>query len=273
MKTSFVHIRLAAMLVVATIALTGCERDLPDYSGPESVYFYHYTEATFAVGVIREPFVTRIEFGDVVGDTVKLPVRVLTTGEPKTYDRSYRLEVRTDSTTATAGVDYVALAPLYTLPAGEVKAEFTVMLLRNIGLRTDEKQLQIALVETDDLALSLPSVTMLFSGMVYRTYCPLFYTIRMNDFVTQPTTWSVNWGVFTQKKFLLMLEVLGLTRENFSTVLYNRQTDADVIMSNYLIEKYMARTPVLEEDGSLMFFAHCASVFTSTPGVPWDGTY
>ncbi|MDR1720694.1 MAG: DUF4843 domain-containing protein [Dysgonamonadaceae bacterium] len=260
--------------VAVLIAPIGCESELKDYDGPESVYFYHGSEqGSWTIGVVRTPFVTRVDFADVTGDTVKLDIRVLVTGDIKNYDRQLRLEIRADSTTAVAGTDFVALNPTYVFPADSVKAEIAVLLLRNTGLRTEEKQLQLVLTPTDDLTTDMPKLRMLFSGMIYQTYDALTYTIRMNDFVTQPETWSVNWGEFTQKKFLLMLEVLGLTRENFSSVLYNRQIDADVIMSNYLIEKYYAHTPVLEDDGSLMWFAHCADVFSSTPGVPWDGKY
>lgn len=274
-------------LVWAGIGLSGCEKELKDYDGLEGVYFYvqreneGYDSATWAC-----QYYTPVEFLKIRGDEYDVKLRVMTTGRAKDYDRTFRIMVDKDSTTAVSGVDYEPFEERWIIPAGNYYTDVTVRIKRNEDIQKEEKQLGLRLLPTEDLQIGIPTWYWL-SGMNWPdggrlTHDATAHKILINDFIVKPDRWpsssletegtpeSGRWGVFTEKKYRLICERLSLTYDDFATTATMpgaRQIMIQEEMANYLQEMYDNKTPILEEDRRLMWFQ--GVTWSSVIGVPW----
>jgi hypothetical protein len=287
------------------IALGSCEqKELKDYDGPESVYFFvqHYPEGYVSSGTISSiddwvvDSVSKVEFVKLGAVTrYETLIRVKTTGATKNYDRTFRMKIDTDSTTAVEGMDYEAFPLEGVISANTIYTDIPITLLRNVQLQTSERQLVLQLLPTDDFTLDF-SVWRGVNDQLYShrydklTFNATRHAIRVNDIMPKPSRWPTEgtptltykegdgyFGMFSQKKLLLICEQLDLTYDYFTsaeTMSVYMCINIAVYMSEYLKQQYLNRTPVLEEDGRLMWFLYCQNLFQSSgPGVPWDGTF
>ena len=88
--------------------------------------------------------------------------------------------------------------------------------------------------------------------------------IYVYDVMTRPTVWSGNdvygtgrFGKFSATKWILLMKVTNTNIDDYSstaTMPTARQDAVTQSMSAFLIEKAEARTPVLDEDGTMMYF-------------------
>ena len=274
-------------LVCAGISLTGCEKDLKDYDGVEGVYFYvqrekeGYDPATWAC-----QYYTPVEFLKISGDEYDVKLRVMTTGRVKDYDRTFRIVVDRDSTTAEQGVNYEPFEELQVVSAGECYTDVMIRVKRDEGIQKVERQLGLRLLPTEDFQIGIPTWYWL-NGMSWpdggrMTHDATAHKILTNDFIVKPNRWpsssldtegtteSGRWGVFTEKKYRLICERMSLTYEDFTTnatMPGARQIMIQETMAQYLQEMYNNKTPILEEDGRLMWFQ--GVTWKSVIGTPW----
>src|SRR5690606_7642862 len=78
------------------------------------------------------------------------------------------------------------------------------------------------------------------------------------------------WGAFTRKKLELMAELMGVTYADFAsdeTMPLVKSMLLTNVVQEYLIERYNAKDPVLEDDGRLMWIGSVP--WTSYIGVPY----
>ena len=92
------------------IALCSCEQELMDFEGTDGVYFAVQWGDSWGseLNWPYQPY-TNVQFMQLTGDTATVSFCVMTTGQVKSYDRFFRVEVNPDSTTAIENVDYLSL--------------------------------------------------------------------------------------------------------------------------------------------------------------------
>lgn len=267
-------------------SLWGCEKELKEYDGAEGVYFNVQWGAVWGdTSVWGNQFYTPVEFVNLVGDTNLVKIRVTITGRVKDYDRTFRLVVDADSTTAVVGEEYGAIEENQIIKAGAHYTDVYVPIYRSKALSKEQRELWLKLEETPDFAIGIP-VWQQISGMWSTEGATEFdafrHIIRMNDFIVKPSRWiggiydqpgdreSGRWGVFSEKKYRLICDRFDLTYDDFTSEEKMPGARQQVIqegMAQYLQELYDKKTPVLEDDGRLMWFMGVS--WTSVVGVPW----
>ncbi|MDR1273792.1 MAG: DUF4843 domain-containing protein [Odoribacteraceae bacterium] len=269
--------------MLAALFTVGCtEQEIEFYNGQEGVYFY--SDAYTSVNLNYVPASRRVEFLRLQRDTVELSLTVMITGREKDYPRQIKIVIDPDSTTAVAGINYEPLADFYTVAAGQSFVDVPLRFYNNANISDNEKRVEYHLLPTDDFVIGIP---------VWRANLsdpnPIDLTrhaIIVTGTVPSPPAWSGGknattgiengtLGVFSMKKFELICELCHLTYDDWldaNTMSSARLTMVQVVARTYLRQMYEARTPILEDDGRLMWISG-VSLWTSIPGVPWDGTF
>lgn len=280
--------RMIYILVCLSLiaGMSGCEKDLQDYDGTEGVYFYvqwgsPWGDTTKWANQSYSP----VEFVNLVGDTSRVKIRVMTTGRIKDYDRSFRLAVDKDSTTAVVGEEYGAFDENQVVKAGTFYTDIYIPVYRSDILSKEQRELRLKLEATPDFAIGIPvwrQISGMWTSEGAKEFHAFSHTIRMNDFIVKPPRWiggvkdkpgdteSGLWGVFSEKKYRLICDKFGLVYEDFTTddkMPSAKQYVIQEFMANYLQELYDKKTPVLEDDGRLMWFM--GVTWASVVGVPW----
>ncbi|HJA13985.1 MAG TPA: DUF4843 domain-containing protein [Candidatus Butyricimonas faecavium] len=275
-------------IMMLPIFLSGCEKDLMDYEGLEGVYFAVQWGDSWGSELTwpYQPYtnVQFIQLGDA--DTATVNLKVMVTGSVKDYDRTFRVEVNPDSTTAVVNVDYLPLENDIVIKAGEYMAMVPVRLIRTEALQHEEKIIGLKLVANQYFTLAFPewdAVKGFNSGDIHERFDASLHEIRFSDMMVRPTVWTGTdsspyndgaesglWGAFSRKKLEMICERFDLTYNDFmstTTMPLVLQNLIAKTMSQLLIDRYNAKDPVLEDDGRLMFFSGCP--WTSKIGVPW----
>lgn len=282
MKKNILNIFISA--IIAVTLFTSCEKELMSYEGSEGVYFAvqwgtsYGNEKTWPY----MPF-SNLEFVKVIGNETTVQLKVMVTGPLKSYDRKFSVAINPDSTTAQKGLHFNDIPSEFTIKANEWFTYVPVVVKRAADLKTSVKKIGIKLVASKDLSLSFPAfdaVAGFTSGTVIPSFDATMHTIIISDFIVKPAVWtgSVNaqnketglWGAFSEKKLNLICERFNLTYNDFMSTTTLPSVLQYLIyqtMSRYLIDMYQKGTPVLEDDGRLMWFSGCT--WESSPGVPW----
>ena len=254
-----------------------------EYEGREGVYFavQHGTPGRAESSWPFQPY-SNVDLVNL-GDDNSFPVKVMITGPVKDYDRTFRVEVNPDSTTAVLGQHYEALQDQWTIPAGAISTTVQVRLKRAPDLQEMERTLGLRLVATRDFSLSFPewdAIPALDGGTIVPKFDATLHTLRLNDVMVRPKIWSGSiqggnreagaLGVFTRKKMDFLIENLGLTYADFASAEIMPQVRLILISNDaaaILIQRKNAGNPVLEDDGRLMFIGSVP--WTTYIGVPW----
>lgn len=276
--------KLSIVIFLAVLISTfiSCKKEIMGYKGKEGVYFAVRHGNPLLSSWPYQPF-SNVEFVRINKEEVDFQVKVMITGPVKDYDRTFKLEVNPDSTTAVAGQHYEPFQENWTIPAGQVSTNVTVHLKRTPDLETVERTLGLRLVATPQLALSFPewdALPELTAGIVVPEFDASLHTLRINDIMVEPEVWlgslqsgnreSGTMGVFTRRKMEFLSEYLGLTYEDFSSEESMPLARTNLIGKDaaaILIARYDAGNPVLEDDGRLMFIGSVP--WTSILGVPY----
>lgn len=259
---------------------------MKDYDGREGVYFFvQYGAAWGDTTIWASHSSTPVEFMNVSGDYYDVKLRVMTTGRIKDYDRTFRVAVNKDSTTAVEGVNYEPFDELQVVKAGYHYADFSIRLKRDESVQTEERVLALELEPTDDFGIGINwwgEVPGLWSSDGGDDFDASMHKITMNDFLVRPARWipakdyAVGetegglWGAFTRKKYELICEKFNLTYDDFeseTTMPNAKRTMIKDYFVNYLQDLYDKGTPVLEEDGRAMWFMGVS--WTTVVGQPW----
>jgi hypothetical protein len=271
-------------LLVMLAFFTACEKSLMSYEGPESIYFSMQKNANPEESVYLPD--ASINLMNQVGSEVEFGFNVMVTGEPKDYDRPYRVGVVADSTTAVAGTDFI-LPEGGVIKAGHVSDSLYVKLLKNDELQKKSVRLYVQVLPNEHFPTNFTQFA--HDGREYNVFDPRVYDLTFTSMMTKPYWWESystsnpvengNLGYFTAKKITLLNELYSLTYADWlktdegGTGAINL-TRVKVIYKKfalYLIEQYKNHTPVQEEDGRLMWVIGCP--WESVVGQAWDGTY
>jgi len=277
------------LLPVIVLLSASCKKEMMNYEGMDGIYFAVRSgpATTAPSGWAWRPY-TNVEFVKMTAGIKEYVanIKVTITGTIKDYDRTFKVEVNPDSTTARAGVDYVPLAETYTLPANSTDGYIPVTIKRTAEMQTALKKLGLRLVANEDFGLPFPVWKALPGiGESNRGNDTLWnanlHTINISDMMVQPAVWrgqvapgtnreTGSWGVYTRKKIELMFKLFNLTYDDFGSndtmtlILSSLITNE---MTRYLTDMFNAGTPVKEDDGRLMWVGSVP--WTSTIGVPY----
>lgn len=268
------------------LPFVSCKKDMMGYEGMEGIYFAVQNEnAVLNKSVYRSA--SYVEFAKQPANVRQLQtsVKVAITGPVKDYDRPFKVIIQTDSTTAVAGLDYESFGGSFVIPANAIAGYIPITFKRTQEMLTVSKKMVLRLVANDNFGLAFPEwkaipdlgTTSLGPDSAFDASV---HTIYVSDLMVQPAVWPGSiavgnketglWGAFTRKKIELMFQLFGLQYLDFSsantmpTVL---QTLISLDMARYLKNQFNAGTPVLEDDGRLMW---CGDVpWTSIIGVPY----
>jgi hypothetical protein len=277
------------LVLITGLALASCKKEMMNYEGEDGIYFSVRSGpvGTTPSGWAWRPY-TNVDF-------IKMPssvkeyvanIKVTITGRVTDYDRTFRIEVNPDSTTAQAGVHYLPLASTYTIPANTVDGYIPVTLKRTVDLQTAGKRLGLRLVSNENFVLPFPEwIALPGVGESNRgndtAWNATMHNITMSDMMVQPAIWrgsvvaatnkeTGSWGAYTRKKLELMCTLFNLSYEDFGSsetmtlVLSSLITNE---MTRYLTDKFNAGTPIKEDDGRLMWVGSVP--WTSIIGVPY----
>lgn len=288
MKKIFNIILSGALLA----ALSGCEKEPMSYEGETGVYFSIQRGPSYGV---RDnwPFYpySPLEFVLYAGEnqhTISLRVRV--TGNLTDYPRTFSYRIDPETTTATEGVDYVKPSGEGIIPAGQRDGYIDLLVNRTASMKTQTLEIGLRLLSNENFSLAFTQFEQppgLNAGQeeVIESFDATRHVVRVNDNLVQPPIWLGGiyaWGqgeefnvlgVFSVKKFNLICEITGVTYSDFLTDPPMTSPYMRIIgrrVGDYLKEQYRNGTPVLEDDGRLMWVDGVK--WMSYPGTPWDGT-
>ncbi len=286
MKTSIKIYLLRIAIFIFLLPIMSCEKEMMDYEGVEGIYFaVQYGSSYGNERVWPYQPSSNVEFVKLTGNETTYQVKVMITGAVKDYDRKFKVEINPDSTTAVLGVHYKALPEGLIIPAHAISATVPVTLMRTADLGTEVKTIGLRLVENENFKLSFPEWDAIpgytaSATPIIQEFNASLHTIRVNDFMVKPAVWigsiqaenreSGQWGAFSRKKIELMCTLLDLTYADFSSTVTMPTVRSGLVASEcaqYLIERFNAGDPVLEDDGRLMFIGNVP--WTSYIGVPW----
>ena len=271
---------LLAMLSLGT----SCEKSLMDYEGPESIYFSMQWQADPETDQYEN--YTELNMMTYPESEIKFGFNVKITGDAKDYDRPYRIGIVADKTTAEAGTDYI-LPEGGVIKAGELTDSLYVTLIKNEKLEEASVILSVQVLPNEHFSTSLAQFS--HDDRESNRFDPRVFDLTFTAMMAEPYEWPINYeyygyengdlGFFTKKKITLVNELYGLTYADWLEEEEGGTGEIDSIrrqviakrFARYLIEQYKNGTPVLEEDGRLMWAEGCP--WDSYPGVPWDGTF
>ena len=118
-----------------------------------------------------------------------------------------------------------------------------------------------------------------------RAFDPRTFELSFTSMMEKPYWWEYyratdevengNLGFFTDRKILLINDLYNLTYadwlEGSASMNLTKVKFIYTRFAKYLIQQYRNHTPVLEEDGRLMWVTGCPWV--SYIGQPWDGSF
>ena len=275
---------LIISIIVISLTYSCSKTELMDYEGSEGIYFYVQRVPISGYGdttLWSANATTLFEFTKLpVVDTLHT-LRVRVTGHVKDYDRAFEVRINKDSTTAVDGVNYEFDSSNTVIKAGMHYADVPIKIIRSENLETDQLRVTVQLLPNENFKLAFNKLYSLPGTMPMdkkdEGHDPAFHSIYMNYFLVRPATWMPlmdfeegeiergSLGQFGIKKFNLMSEVCKVTYDMFlstATMPTTRITVLGQQMAAYLTNQFNNGTPVLEDDGRLMWVM----------GVPWNST-
>ena len=176
----------------------------------------------------------------IAEDTVWLQVDLM--GEAVGHDRTLKLSVDAENTTAVEGTHYEALRSSYVLPAGAYQIQVPIVLYNNDPvLENSTLQLAMQLEPTADLQLGLANRTKV--------------RIQMTAMLTPPSYWNdllvYYFGPYSKAKHEICIQVLGqdfpASYDEFMSGNYEYWVAAGTYMDNYFYENY----PIIDPETNM----------------------
>lgn len=262
--------KLFYMLMGAGLLFAACNQDeIPTFDSDDAgIYFQTGGQTRFFINIDQYYDSTRVTFSeadDNVTDTV-LYARLRTLGKVRDYDRSVRVVVDTENSTAIEGTHFRADLASVVIPAGKSEVQVPVTFLRAADLRTNEVRLMLKVEANDNFTVPF---TKQKSTNVYSalgdTIMADRYLFVVNEFYSEPALWGMfgdnPWGAWSVAKQRLLSRLFNLTAfdwslEGWSTgegkLLPARYPYFAVKLRNYLQQMADEGTPVYDDDGSFM---------------------
>lgn len=281
------YIECLCSLLCGLTLLTGCEKELMNFEGEDCLYFDVRRGAEWIEPAKwAHQFYSTVDFGNLAGNDLKVSFKVMASGMARDYDRPFVVTVNKDSTSAIAGSDYDEFDENFIIKAGESNATVSFTIHRTKRMDGDTLQLQLQIHENEYFKLKYDNYGD-FEGVYSPDKNPTFdynknaaiHNIFIYDVLSEPKEWAGNnitgaglFGKFSVKKFRLMMEITNTTVEDYqskATMPNARQVAIGQQMAKYLLDKAAAKDPVLDEDGTMMYFMAIGQLGGSAAWVPF----
>ena len=279
--------RRIGIVYLLTAFFTSCEKELMPYEGMEGIYFAvqagynNSSESSW-------PFIpiSKVQLGNTSGSDTTIQLKVMVTGPAKNYDRNFQVVINPEGTTAEVNIHYKPLGSEFSIPAGQLMTYIPVTILRTADLKLASKRFGLRLVPNEQLGLSFPDWDAIpglnsSSEPIVENFDASIHEIIISDYLPKPEVWlgwivegtkqeAGSWGNYSEKKLLLMCELMNLTYDDFSsrdkmpTVLSNLTSR---VMVKYLTARMDEGNPILDEDGRLMWIDGVS--WRSYVGIPY----
>ena len=162
-------------------------------------------------------------------------------------------------------VAYDEEADEYVVEANSSYAYIPVLLYRQPEMKTDTVTLGLKLVANDYFSLTFDEFDKMDKftngSVVYDSFDATMHKICMTDIMPKPKQWSAfEFGTFTPKKLNLICQYFGYTYDDFQNdkkITYLQQTVISRKFSEVLNKAYHDGSPILEDNGQLMWVKGC----------------
>lgn len=284
------HIISIAAALLGTFALVGCVKELQTYNGDDCVYFDVHWGVEWLEGMWAHQYYSTVPFGAMnESDYTLKNIDVRVSGMLSDKDRLVHIIANPDSTTLIAGVEYDPIDGDYLIRAGETTTTLYIYFHRTERMLNDTLQLQLKIVEAEGLDVSRFPDYDDGNHVAYRTKDAHFdynhdaqiHNIFVFDTVVKPGGWwgtaaGGTWGLFSAKKWRLMMDLTNTVVSDYastSTMTTNRAQSIGRTVAEYLWEQVQKRTPVIDEDGSMMWVNAVSAVAGTSSwsqGTKWE---
>lgn len=279
-----------SIIFVFLFFLSGCEKDMQSFEGSRGIYFSMRWGADFQGSTWPYWSYSVFDFANVDGNTTTAMAKVMLTDVAVPYDRTFKYGINKEATNAKEGVDYETPEGIGVIPAGKVEGYATVTLYRTSKMENEIVTVALQLEANENFELVFtkfiqPSNYTGSSEEIEKEFDASKHEIRIRDILVRPSTWYGGFyqygnyeefnllGEFSTKKIRLLFELYDLTYADFldATIMtYGYETVLSRRFSEYLTSQYRKGSPILENDGRLMWAGSCK--WKSYENVPWDGT-
>lgn len=232
--------------VLSAVLMLSCTSQIDTYHGESGVYFAMRDNVTTVnVDTLYKetsslPFIVT----DKSDSVFNLKVKIL--GPVTGHDRRVQVRVVEELSTVQSG-DYDGLDNSYVLKAGEIYGIIPIMFHRTASLQGKERTLVVELVGNEDF--TLPIRMWRNSSTEYVNV--VRHSIVVSDKYVQLPGYRVgHFGPFSEKKMRLIIEISGMSLNDFNEVLPVTMTKTiGQKLDRYLAEMKAKETPVYEDDG------------------------
>lgn len=240
------RIRMKYVWLLIAVLSVSCSSEIDTYHGESGVYFAMRENVT-TVNVdtlYREssslPFIVTEKSDSVFA----LKVKIL--GPVAEYDRHVQVRVVEEFSTVESG-DYEDIRQSYVLKAGEIYGVIPIKFHRTASLQGKERVLVLELVENEDFTLPIR----MWRNSSTEFVNVIRHSVVISDKYVQLPGYRVgHFGPFSEKKMRLIVELSGMSLNDFNEVLPVTMTKTiGQKLDRYLAEMSAKGTPVYEEDG------------------------
>lgn len=215
-----------------------------DFDGGSNVYFKIQPPTATGFG---DPEIwpvvdtSALSFIKLTVDEYELSLKVRISGSVVDYDRFFNVEI-VETSTVTVGEDIDAIAPSFTVPAGERDGYVTVNVHRTETMSEEILYLTLRLVPSDDFNVNISTWdTDYGQGSIKDdgSYPRVDeHTVTITNLVVQPSTWNAYMaGDYHYSKFMLMCELGDVAVSEFdntTTMPSARFIALCITLKNYL---------------------------------------
>lgn len=172
--------KILFILSLLSVAIYSCDQDIDfPYEGKDRIHFEHYTTSSGIRSYFNDKVVSLGLLNDTIEyDTARVVIQLL--GKVSENDRSYKIVLHSDSTTAEKEVHYKAFDEIQTLKAGRINDTLKIVIIRknlSTSFRNPQDQfLYLKIEETEDFSMGLKG--------------GLSMKLKLNNYLSEPVWWT-----------------------------------------------------------------------------------
>ncbi len=194
-------------IALLCLGLAGCKESVPENFGQiTGIYFNNRLPNNTLIDNTAVTFI----YED--NDYIEIPVKLQLMGRKSDYARQIGVSVESDN--AVAGTDYILPHEPAALPSGATEYSYIITLKRTAALKQQIKSLTLKLTANDNFII--PFTHQVQTGGE-KTSVERFVIEFSDQFTAPPQGWKKMFvGDFSQQKFELICDVLGIPRADFN---------------------------------------------------------
>ncbi|MEG2226939.1 MAG: DUF4843 domain-containing protein [Odoribacter sp.] len=256
------------LILTAVFLLVSCQQEevTPFTSDDAGIYFQR--QASYTMGTTNVNYTDSAVYSfassssKVTKTTTSVPVFIM--GNVKNYNRTFKVKIDEEKTTAVRGVHFdVNLDTLY-IPAGKNTFNIPLTLYRHPDLLKNSYRIELLLVENEEFKLLIPNYKnnnqwnntgFLLSGIRWK--------IIFSEKYTTPSYWrnfgDDFYGQWTTPKYLLLNNLMNWTVVDWNNagmsgakISYGRMGFSARVLQKELQQRADAGKPEYDEDGKYM---------------------